>query len=76
MERSRLLRHHPKTSAVEDLDGGGVGDEIGPILARARAGQSPVVQLGESAGNRSRRGVEHIQQRGVVHPGDDSAAAR
>ena len=63
----RLFAQHPEACVGENSDGGCVGHEVGSVLPRSGAGQAPVDEPSQRAGDRSGRLAEDLKELGTVH---------
>jgi len=65
---ARLLAEHAQAGAPEHGQGGYVGHDVGPVLAGAGAGRSPVAQVVEGGPHGGGGLGEHRQEQVVGHP--------
>ena len=60
--QATLLGEDAHAGGGQDGEDGGVGDEVGPVLTRARTGQAPLAAGGKGGGDGISSSVEQCQQ--------------
>ena len=62
-----LLAQAPEPGALDDVEGGSIGDQVAAVLTRSRAGQTPIGQPVERGAHGDGGILEHAKERGVIN---------